>query len=168
MAQKFVVLDGDKMKTKEASITSAGAGDSGKIVALNADGEIDPTMLPGAEATTFTADEALTATNFVNIYDAGGGTMKVRKADATTDGKPANGYVKANVSDEAAATVYWGNVLNGFTGLTPAAKYFLDAATPGAITDTPPTATGSVWQYLGKAISDTALLVEIGEPITNA
>lgn len=46
MAQKFLVREGGKTKQKEATTTSAGAADAGKLPALNSAGKLDETLLP--------------------------------------------------------------------------------------------------------------------------
>ena len=83
----LTVLNG--IKTLVAALqTSAGAGDAGKLVALDSTGKISDTMMPvgiGAETSVITATEALGAGDFVNIYGSTG--AKCRKADATTAGK---------------------------------------------------------------------------------
>jgi 3-oxoacyl-[acyl-carrier protein] reductase len=57
--------------------------------------------------------------------------VKVRKADATAVGKEANGYVLASVTSGDAATVYFDDEITGLTSLTPGARYYLSAASPG-------------------------------------
>lgn len=149
--------------------TSAGAGDAGKIPALDATGRLDSSMMPvgiGADTAVREASEALTAGNIVNVYNVTG-TAKARKADATAAGKECTGFVLASVNQAANATVYFEGVITGLVGLTPGARYYM-SATAGAITDTPPTGTGKIVQCIGTAISDTELSFEPGEPITLA
>ena len=81
----------------QAKDASAGAGDAGKAVALNASGLIDPTMLPGADVDIIEASENLAAGDLVNVHDSTG--PKVRKADAAGGmAKRADGYVLASVT----------------------------------------------------------------------
>ena len=148
---------------------SAGAGDAGKIPALDATGRLDASMMPvgiGADVATREASEALTAGNVVNCYNATG-TCKVRKADATAAGKECTGFVLANVNQSANAMVYFEGVITGLVGLTPGARYYLDT-TAGAITATPPTGAGKIVQCIGIAISDTEISFEPQEPVTLA
>lgn len=154
--------------TEEASVqTSAGAGDAGKIVALNGSGKIDDTMLEGAEATSIEASENLSAGDFVNIFDDAG-TTKVRKADASGgNAKKADGYVKDAVTSGQPATVYFGNINADLSGLTKGAIYYV-SATPGAITTTAPSTAAYIVQRVGKAISATELLVEIQDTLVLA
>jgi hypothetical protein len=90
--------------------TSAGAGDAGKLIALDAAGRIDNSMMPvgiGADTATIASSENLADGDFVNIW-SDTGVAKVRKADATTAGKEACGFVLAAVTSPANATVYLG------------------------------------------------------------
>lgn len=149
--------------------TSAGAGDVGKIPQLDAAGKLDQSLMPsgiGAETQTATATEALAAGDFVNIYDAAG-TKSVRKADGSSVGKPADGYVLAAFANAAVATIYTDGLNTQRTGLTGGLTYYL-AATPGAVTTTPLTGAGQVHQKLGKASSATAIVFEHSDPITLA
>ena len=53
-----------------ANTTSAGAGDSDKLVALNGSGQVDITMMPtgiGPDTATLVAKEAVAAGAFVNV-----------------------------------------------------------------------------------------------------
>ena len=95
--------------TEVASLqSSAGAGDAGKIPALDAAGRLDNSMMPsgiGADTASVTSSENLAAGDLVNIWNSTG--AKVRKADATTAGKEAHGFVLSAVTSPAAATVRW-------------------------------------------------------------
>jgi len=161
------VLDSTIVNSK---IISAGAGDSGKIPALDATGKLDLSTMPvglGAESDVITASEALAAGDFVNIWNSSG--AKVRKADASTAGKEAHGFVLSAVSSSASATVYRISQSNTqVTGLTPGAKQYLNPATPGGHTETCPTTTGQVVQVLGSAISATSMNFMPGPAITLA
>jgi hypothetical protein len=67
---------------------------------------------PISSTTALTASEALTAGQIVSIWSSSG--AKVRKANATDDTKQAHGFVLANVSSGATATVYLpGQVIAG-------------------------------------------------------
>lgn len=142
----------------EAKQTSAGAGDAGKVVALNASGKIDSTMIPagfGSDTDAITASEAISAGQFVNLYD-NGGTINMRLADAN-NARPAHGFVTAAVSSSASGTVYGISELNDqLSGLTVGAAYYL-SETAGGVTDTAPSSSGAIVQPLGVAKSTTAL-----------
>ncbi len=166
MPQKFLALIAGKISEVVASVTSAGAADSGKIPALDSTGRLDQSVMPsgiGASTKTLTAFEALAAGDFVNEF-LDSGTLKVRKADATAAGKEADGYVLAAVTLGGSATVY---PLSGsntqLATLTVGSTYYL-GTTAGGVTATPPSGTGNFVQKLGKAVSTTELIVSANDP----
>lgn len=145
-----------------ATVTSAGVADADKIIATGPDGRIDASLLPigvGADVAMIVASETLASGAFVNVFNDAG-TAKVRNADATAAGKEADGFVIDGVASGASATVYFEGRNTSQTGLTIGARYYLSAATPGAATLTPPTGTGRVVQYLGRAYSATEIAFE--------
>jgi hypothetical protein len=151
--------------------SSAGAGDAGKIPALDSTGKIDPSMMPvgvAAETKIAVASETLSAGDLVSFWD-NSGTINVRKADGSAAGKPAHGFVLAGFSASASATVYLPSQINTQkTGLTPGATYYLDVSTAGAITSTAPSGAGKVSQVVGVALSATELSFVPQYPITLA
>ena len=157
MADKYVRTGTGSadLQEQEAQATSAGSADSGKIVALDGSGKLDTTLLPtgvGQDVLTLTASEALSAGDFVNVFD-NGGVVNMRKADATTTGKAADGFVLASVSSAATGTFHaLGSFNDGLTGLTVGAIYYLDT-TAGAAVATRPSTTGNVVQRLGRAVA---------------
>lgn len=159
-ANKYVALIAGKWKEVFGLVISAGVGDANKIVALDSTGKLDTSVLPvgvGAEVITAVASEALSAGDFINVYD-NAGTINVRKADATTNGKPAHGFVLAAVISSGTATVYSiSNTNTQLTSLTIGVDYYL-STTPGGVTTTPPSTAGNVVQFLGRAHSTTALV----------
>ena len=169
MAQKFLRMLAGVIAELEALVTSAGAGDAGKIVGLDATGKLDQSLMPvgmGADTKLLPASENLSAGNKVNIWNDSG-TAKVRKADATVAGKEANGFVLAAVTLGNNATVYFDGTNTQLSGLTPGAVYYLDT-TAGGITETPPSGSGNIVQRVGRALSATELTFESGEPVTLA
>lgn len=163
--EKYQTFDGGQ-KLKPFVQASAGVASAGKPVALNANGEIDRSMLPNTEADTSTlpASENLAAGDFVNIW-SDAGTLKVRKADASSAAKRADGYVLAAVTSGANAEVFHDGAVTGLTGLTVGGRYYL-STTPGAsvLEADVATASGNLVQYLGQAVSATKLLYQ---PDTN-
>lgn len=148
---------------------STGAGSASKTVMLDASGKLDVSMMPtgiAADVGVITASEALAAGDVVNIYN-NAGTANCRKADASTSGKEAHGFVLAAVASGAAATVYFESMDTQVTGLTPGVQ-FLSATTPGKTTNTAPTAAGQIVQRVGYATSATSLNFNAGEPIVLA
>ena len=112
-------------------------------------------------STTLPAAENLSAGDFVNIFDDGG-TIKVRKADASIN-KPAHGYVLDDVSAGSDATVYFNGFNNKLSGLIVGKYYFLSDTTPGKVTDTAPITY--LKQKLGFAISSDTINVIIEPPV---
>lgn len=150
-----------------AVASSAGAGDAGKTVTLDGAGRIDSTMMPvgiGADTASIQASENLAAGDFVNIHNSSG--ARVRKADATTAGKEAHGFVLGAVSSGANATVYFEGTNTGVSGMTPGTVFL--HTTAGGATGTAPSGSGNVVQKLGVAVSATAINFERGEPIVLA
>lgn len=151
--------------TQETGATAGGAGDANKIPKLDGAGKLAAGMLPtgvGPDTITATTSEALAAGDLVNFHVSTG--TKVRKADATTAGKEAQGYVLAAFGAAAVATVYLEGTITGLAGLTAGARQFL-ATTAGARTETPPSATGQTAQMIGWAVSATELSFEPQVPI---
>jgi hypothetical protein len=144
---------------------STGAGDAGKIIALDPTGKIDNSMMPigiGADTAVIIASEALSAGNFVNVWN-NAGIASVRKSDGTTSGKEAHGFVLSAVANGANATVYFEGTNTQVTGQTPG-KVFL-STTAGAATSTAPSASGNAVQVIGFAVSTTAINFDSGTPI---
>lgn len=167
-AQKTLQMVTGRITQVAANTTSAGAGDDGKIVALDAAGRISSTMMPvgvSGDTASITTSGSLAAGDLVNIFNSSG--VKVRKADASTAGKEADGFVLTAFSDAASAVVYFEGQITGLTGLTVGARYYL-ATTAGQATDTAPSGSSQVVQYIGRAISDTQISFEPAEGIVLA
>lgn len=148
--------------------TSAGAGNAGDIVALDDTGRIDASMMPvgiGADTAQVEASENVAAGDYVNIW-SDGGDFKARKADATTSGKSAHGFVLAAATSGNPATVYFEGTNTQVSGQTPG-NVFLQT-TAGAGGATVPSASGNVVQQIGVAVSATAVNFERGVPVTLA
>ena len=149
-----------------AKTTSAGAADASKIPQLDSTGRLDLSVMPPGIATdiaTLTASEALAAGDFVNIWN-NAGAFNVRKADASTSGKEASGYVLSAVAASGSATVYLEGTNTQCTGLA-AGVQFLSATTPGKTSTTAPTGSGQIVQRVGCSVSATAMTFVCGDPI---
>lgn len=192
-AQKVITNNAGQLAEVASISTSAGAADAGKLIATNAsgqvdgsflnttvtsspskllmtgaDGRIDPTVLPtgvGADTAAIVASEALAAGDLVNVWN-NSGTANVRKADASTAGKEAHGFVLSAVASGSTATVYFEGTNTQMTGLTPGRQYL--STTPGKCSATAPTGSGQVVQVVGFAISATAMNFQCELPITLA
>lgn len=190
IAQKVITNNAGQLQEVASISTSAGAADAGKIIATNAsgqidvsflnttvssspnklvmtgaDGRLDISVLPvgvGADTAVINASEALAAGDLVNIWN-NSGTANVRKADASTAGKEAHGFVLAAVASGQPATVYFEGTNTQMTGLTPGRQYL--STTPGKTSATAPTGSGQVVQVVGFAVSATAMNFQSTLPI---
>lgn len=183
---------------QEALAVSAGAGDAGKIVATDAAGVLDASLMP--EPLTATSAGAGNAGNIV-VLDGGG------KLDSTlfppgfgedtllvdaTENLSAGSFVNLwndsgpalRLADASNGRVAHGFVLASVTSGQPATVYGigqvndqLSTLTPGvnyflgtagALTATVPTTSGHYVQYLGTAHSATALRFIQSTPIVRA
>lgn len=151
-----------KIIEEQPITTSAGAGDASKIPQTDSSGRIDVSLMPvgiAAEVVVAPASENLVAGDFVHLHN-NAGALNVRKADATTNAKPAIGFVLANVTAPANATVYTlSNTNTARSGLTIGTEYFLHT-TAGGVTATAPSATGNIVQRLGVATSATSIVFD--------
>jgi hypothetical protein len=155
------VLDATIVNSKTSS---AGAGDSGKLPALDGSGKLDNSFMPtgiGADTASITASEALSAGDLINIWN-NASVANVRKADATTSGKEAMGFVLTSVSSGASATVYFEGSNTAKTGMTPGKQYL--STTAGGCTTTAPSGSGNVVQVVGFATSATVINMQANTP----
>ncbi len=165
-AHKYLRHNAGRIQEVIATVSSAGAADDGKIVALDSTGKLDSSLLPvgiGADTASIQASENLAAGDFVNVWNSGG--ARVRKADAATSGKEAVGFVLSAVTSGNQATVYFEGTNTQVTGKTVGARQYLSAATPGTTVETAPAAAGNVVQLLGIATAATAMMTEIEDGI---
>lgn len=138
-----------------------GSGSPEMIVATNASGVIDPSFFGanvGPDIVVVPASEALSAGASVNLWVNSGAT-NARNSDASQPdgGKPCDGFVLAAVASGGMASVYRNGLNTSKTGLSPGLDYYLDPATPGGVTSTPPSTAGQTLQKVGKAITATSL-----------
>jgi hypothetical protein len=163
-AKKFLRNVAGRITEIIATVTSSGVGNDGDIVALDTSGKLDVSVLPvgvGPDVKIHPSSENLVSGDWVNIWNDAG-TLKVRKADATATGKEADGFVLANVTSPADATVHFDGINTALGSLTLGAQYFL-STTPGVgVATTPPSASGNIVQRLGKAISLTEIESDLG------
>ena len=166
-AKKFLRLVNGVLTEIFGVQTSAGAGNAGDLVSLDDSGRIDNSMMPvgiGADTSTISASEALAAGDWVNVWNNSG--AKVRKADATTAGKEAHGFVLAAVTSGNPATVYFEGTNTQVSGQTPGPVFLQTTAGVGG--PTVPSASGNVVQQIGVAVSATAVNFERSVPVTLA
>lgn len=163
-AKKFLRTgSGNELFDEVAGVqSSAGAGNAGDIVALDETGKLDVTMMPtgiAADTTTVTTSEILAAGDLVNLWNDSG-TIKARKADATTTGKEAVGFVVAGYASGVPAVIYHDGTNAQATGMTVGRQWLSTAA--GKSTATRPTGSGNVQQIVGFASSTTSMTFEPG------
>lgn len=166
-AKKFLRLVNGVLTEIFGVQASAGAGNAGDLVSLDDSGRIDNSMMPvgiGADTSTISASETLAAGDWVNVWNNSG--AKVRKADATTAGKEAHGFVLAAVTSGNPATVYFEGTNTQVSGQTPGPVFLQTTAGTGGATI--PSASGNVVQQIGVAVSATAVNFERSVPVTLA
>ena len=166
-AKKFLRLVAGVFTEIAATVTSSGAASDGDLVALDSSGRLDNSVMPvgiGTDTKTIAASEALAAGDWVNVWNSTG--AKVRKADATTAGKEAHGFVLAAVSSGANALVYFEGTNTQVSGQTPGPVFLQTTAGTGGATI--PSASGNVVQNLGVALSATEVNFERGTPVVLA
>lgn len=147
--------------------TSAGAGDSGKVVALDGSGRIDSTMMPvGIGADTATITTSEAVASGDLVNIWDNSGAKCRKADATVAGKEAHGFVLVGVGSGASATVYFEGSNTAMAGLTPGVQFL--STTAGTTSVTAPSTSGNVVQRVGFATSATTMNFQSGAPVTLA
>lgn len=173
MADKFLRVHPtlNESQEHEATVVSTGASEAGDIVALDAGGKLDISVLPtgiGADVAVIEASESLTAGDYVNIWNDGG-IAKVRKADASaaSAAEIAHGFVKDNVSSAANATVYFEGSNDDLSALTPGTTYALSHSSPGGVVAlaSATTTAGHSLQVVGVAVNATTINTELGKPI---
>lgn len=167
MAKKYIGNSSGSLVETEATVSSAGAGNAGDIVALDTDGRLNPSVMPvgiGADTIVMLSSEALTAGDLINIWNDAG-TQKARKADCS-NGRRAHGFVIASFGSGVSSTIYRDGSITGLSGLTPGAQQFLSTA--GARTETAPTTSGYLLQEIGIANTPTQLDFSPQRPITLA
>lgn len=161
-APKFVTFVGGVFQRVVAAIIAT----PDAIVATGADGKIDVSFMPagiGADTKLVQASEALASGDFINLHVVSG-AIRMRKADASTGGKDADGFVLASVASGASGTAYMRGINNSLSGLTPGEDYFLSTTVAGGVQDNAPSANGQASQRLGKALSSTELAFSPGTP----
>lgn len=110
------------------------------------------------------------------VYADSGTTVDLAQADAQGTIRVVGLVADASIANAAsggilvdgvltATTGEWDAVTGEVGGLTAGANYFLDAANPGELTQTAPTATGEFVVRVGHALSTTELEIEIQQPI---
>lgn len=164
--KKFLKNNNGAIAEEAALLTSGGAADANKIPALDNSGRLDVTFMPtgiGADTGNAVATEALSANDLVNVWN-NAGVHSVRKADGSSKGKEAHGFVLSAVSIGDQAKIYFEGTNAGLTGVLPGIQYLSDTV-PGKSTTTVPTATGHIVQVVGFGFSANAINFQYNNPI---
>lgn len=169
MADKPLQLVNNRPTEVEATVVSTGVAQAGDVVALDAAGKLDLSLMPagiGPDVQVIEAGEALAAGDFVNIYDDTGALVRKADASAPNAGEIAHGFVLDNYALGVNATVYFEGTNDQVSGLTPGVTYVLDAATPGGVVPLAAgtTTAGHSLQVVGVATAAGSLNVEIQKP----
>lgn len=160
MAEKFIRNNAGVLTEKQAKDVSTGPSDAGEIVALDNTGRLDLSMMPvgiGPDVYQIITSESLAAGDFINVFN-NSGVATVRKADASTTGKFAHGYVLESSNGGDPCTVYFEGTNTQVTGATPGQNFL--STTAGGFAPTAPTGAGNVVQRLGVAVSSTEINFE--------
>ena len=111
------------------------------------------------------------------VYSSAADTVKRAQANAKATSKVTGLVYDPTIASGANGNIaqsgiligtaaQWDAVVTGQTGgLTFNSTYFLDPATPGKLTTTPPTTAGQCNVVIGTAISPTELELQIAQPI---
>jgi hypothetical protein len=139
------------------------------VVSTTAGGTIDPSLLPASDAATAPAGENISAGAYVYIKLAGSPAVpSLFNAVWSSGGNEAIGFVLSSYTLGQTATYYDGGQNTGLTGLTVGARYYGDKTTAGGATATVPTGAGVLSQFLGYAVSTSAIESDISDAIVLA
>ena len=150
-----LATDGSQQEIQPV-VSSAGAGDAGKMAQLDGNGKYDMSLMPtgiGADTQSILTSEVLVAGDFVNIYD-NASVRTCRKAIAADNTKPANGFVLSGFGSAVTALVYVRGLntavpVGAFVPANVGKKAFLSPSTAGSATMTIPVTAGQIAQALG-------------------
>jgi len=168
MPNRYIQRDATTGRLREllAAQSSTGAADANRIVALDADGLIDPSMIPASISNVVVvaeADEALGAGDVVHLFDDAG-TTKVALASAETTGEPAIGYVLDSWLAGENAVVFLSGLNDQVSGLTAGQRIYLGVTAGDSVTS-PVTGADRIHQFLGRAIASTSYNFEPDDEI---
>ena len=125
------------------------------------DGNIS--VLGSSANLAFTNDNAGTISIRQAVYVKANGNVDLAQATVSNLPDFALGLVASSSIATTASgniTVKYGEIISGFTGLTPGKRYYVDPSTAGDITITAPSASGQFIYQVGRALSTTKLRFE--------
>lgn len=168
-APRYVNLVSGVLTQIAAVETGPASGPAEQIVSTNASGMIDVTLMPtgvGPDVMVINCTENLAAGDFVNIYN-NSGAFACRRADGSTTGKTANGFVLSAFTSGTNATVYLGGINTQVTAAAAfAGEIYLSDATPGGFTSTPPSTAGHTVQRIGTCGATNKIQFQPYAPVT--
>ena len=165
-----LVTQGTARFAEYVPVTTGGAANAFNVPALNANGQLDVTMMPsgiGPDTQVLPATEAISAGALVNIWTSSG-TISVRNADGSTTGKQADGFVLAAVASGSNATVYLSGLNTSATGTTTAGLVFLSDTNIGQIAAAGATTPGHTYQQVGILTASGTLQFDPQVPVVRA
>lgn len=158
---KFLSWISGRVAEVQPITTSAGAGDATKMIQTDANGLIDPSLMPSGIAPdqqTANANGTITAKDLV--YMEAAGTIARATAAAGTP-QQAMGWAQTSVTTGQPVTMQLEGRITGLAGLTTGSRYYLSDVTPGGLLIAPgPVGSGKLAQYIGTALSTTVLNFE--------
>lgn len=157
---KFLSWIGGRSTEVQPITTSAGAGDASKMIQTDANGLIDPSLMPTgivADQVTANANGTITARDLVYLEAAG----TIARASAAAAGNQCIGWATSSVTTGQPVTMQLEGKITGLTGLTVGSRYYLSDVTPGGLLVSPgPSGAGKLGQFVGTALSATVLNFE--------
>ena len=152
--------------------------DAGQVRQLGA-GETLDAVVSAKEVVTIASASGVTLNAGDVVYIDSSGTLNLAdgsasaskypigfvrgKDDGTTSNIAAGSQVEVQ-TDGTFTVSDWTNILGSST-LSPGTKYYLSSATAGNISATAPTSSNHFIVPVGRALSTTAMYIEVGEPI---
>ena len=125
-------------------------------------GRVADPSAPVALSARMAASEDIADGAFCNIW-SNTGVCELRNADNSDPAKTADVFVLKGAGAGGVPQIYGSGTVNpAVSGLAPGAGYWLGTA--GGVSATAPTHSGDVVQFVGKALSATAMLFVRGDP----
>ena len=169
--QRLLIVNPTGVGDKEyVPVTSGGTANAGQVPALNATGQLDPTMMPpgvAADQQGIAASESIAAGALVNIWTSSGAVL-ARNADGSTSGKQADGYVTAAVTSGGTATVLFNGINPTPVGAVSAGLAYLSDVAVGNVMAAGATSAGHTYQQVGVVVSGGQLQFNPQTPIVRA
>ena len=167
-APKYLKRDATSGQVAEVITTEIGPA-SEVVVSTTSGGTIDPSLLPASGASTAVAGESISAGAYVYVKLSGSPAVPTLfNAVWASGGNQAIGFVLTSYTATQTATYYDGGTNTALTGLTVGSRYYGDHTTAGAAVTTVQTGAGVLSQFLGTAVSTSAIESNIEDAIVLA